>query len=60
MPCRGFSSVYRAAEADPRQRSWFVFESALVLPEYLVEIEYLPSKQPAEREPSPVQVTDIR
>ncbi|KAL2634362.1 hypothetical protein R1flu_005841 [Riccia fluitans] len=33
-------SVYRSHPTDSKQRSWFVFDSALVVPEYLVEFEY--------------------
>jgi hypothetical protein len=34
------NSVFRLKPTDPKQRSWFVFDHALVLPEYLVEFEY--------------------
>ena len=54
-----FSSVYRAAGTDPKQRRWFVFEPALVLPEYLVEVEYLPARRAPEREPSPAQLAEL-
>ena len=54
-----FASVYRAAGTDPKQRRWFVFEPALVLPEYLVEVEYLPAKRPPEREPSAAQLAEL-
>ena len=54
-----FASVYRAAGTDPKQRRWFVFEPALVLPEYLVEVEYLPAKRPPEREPSAAQLAPM-
>jgi len=33
-------SVYRTHPMDPTQRSWSVFDSATVVPEYLVEYEY--------------------
>lgn len=33
-------SVYRTHPGDPTQRSWSVFDSATVVPEYLVEYEY--------------------
>ncbi|EFJ09698.1 flagellar associated protein 234 [Selaginella moellendorffii] len=36
----GADSVYRLHPSDPVQRSWFVFESTLVVPEYLVEFQY--------------------
>ena len=54
-----YSSVYRAAGTDPKQRRWFVFEPALVLPEYLVEVEYLPARRAPEREPSPAQLAEL-
>uniref|UniRef100_A0A7S4J9U1 U2A'/phosphoprotein 32 family A C-terminal domain-containing protein n=1 Tax=Guillardia theta TaxID=55529 RepID=A0A7S4J9U1_GUITH len=34
-------SVYRVKPADTKQRTWFVFDHYLVLPEYLVEFEYV-------------------
>lgn len=34
-------SVYRSHPLDPLQRSWSVFDSSLVVPEYLVEFEYV-------------------
>jgi hypothetical protein len=34
-------SVYRTKENDQRQRMWFVLDNALILPEYLVEFEYI-------------------
>lgn len=34
-------TVFRAKENDTRQRLWFVFDNALVLPEYLVEFDYV-------------------
>ena len=33
-------SVYRVQSPDRKQRSWLVFDHALVLPEYLVEFKY--------------------
>ncbi|BFI30707.1 hypothetical protein MPTK2_3g14780 [Marchantia polymorpha subsp. ruderalis] len=33
-------SVYRSHPTDSKQRSWFVFDAALVVPEYLVEFDY--------------------
>eukprot|EP00898_Chlorokybus_atmophyticus_P004184 jgi/Chlat1/4767/Chrsp308S04732 len=33
-------SVFRPKSSDPKQRTWFVFQPFLVLPEYLVEFEY--------------------
>ena len=38
------SSVFRTKENDPKQRLWFVFDNALVLPEYLVEFDYISNK----------------
>jgi len=34
------NSVFRVKQGDPKQRQWYVFDNALVLPEYLVEYEY--------------------
>jgi hypothetical protein len=34
-------SVFRVRPADAKQRTWFVFDHCLVLPEYLVEFEYV-------------------
>jgi Leucine-rich repeat (LRR) protein len=36
-----FDSVYRQTSDDGRQRQWFIFDHYLVMPEYLVEIEYI-------------------
>ena len=33
-------AVYRTHECDSKQRVWFIFDNALVLPEYLIEFEY--------------------
>jgi hypothetical protein len=33
-------SVYRCHPTDSKQRSWFVFDAAMVVPEYMVEFEY--------------------
>jgi hypothetical protein len=41
-----FDSVYRQISEDGRQRQWFVFDHHLVMPEYLVEIEYAPTTFP--------------
>lgn len=38
------SSVFRTKENDQKQRLWFVFDNALVLPEYLVEFDYVANK----------------
>ena len=34
------AATYRCKPNDPKQRTWYVFDQALVLPEYLVEFEY--------------------
>jgi Leucine-rich repeat (LRR) protein len=36
----GKTSVVRSKQGDSKQKEWFVFENALILPEYLVEFEY--------------------
>lgn len=41
------SSIYRTKETDQKQRLWFVFDNALVLPEYLVEFDYVINKNSA-------------
>ena len=35
----GHDAVYRLNPADPKQRNWYVFNHALVLPEYMIEFE---------------------
>ena len=55
----GFSSVYRLVGADGKQRQWFIFDHALVLPEYLVEFDYSLQHQRAEREPSAAQLAEL-
>ena len=35
------SSIFRTKENDSKQRLWYVFDNALVLPEYLVEFDYV-------------------
>jgi len=55
----GFSSVYRIHGNDGKQRQWFVFEPALVLPEYLVELEYGLRGATPEREPSSQQLVEL-
>jgi len=55
----GFSSVYRIVGADGKQRQWFVFDPALVLPEYLVDLEYVSRHSTAEREPSTAQLAEL-
>ena len=42
----GVQSVFRTKENDQKQRMWFVLDNALVLPEYLVEFEYITSLTP--------------
>ena len=34
-------TIYRMQEEDNKQRMWFVFDNSLVLPEYVIEFEYL-------------------
>jgi Leucine-rich repeat (LRR) protein len=55
----GFSSVYRPMEAEGKQREWYVFEPALVLPEYLVEIEYTATGAQPEHEPTAQQLVEL-
>ena len=38
---RDFDSVYVTKVGDTKSRTWFVFDEALVLPEYLVEVDFL-------------------
>ena len=45
---------------DNKQRRWFVFEPALVLPEYLVELEYITTKGKVDRDPSPAQLREVK
>ena len=44
---------------DGKQRQWFVFDHVLVLPEYLVELEYVLKHHAPEREPSPAQLLEL-
>jgi hypothetical protein len=44
---QGVQSVFRTKENDSKQRLWFVFDNALVLPEYLVEFEYVTNNKSA-------------
>ena len=48
-------SVYRTKENDQRQRMWFVLDNALILPEYLVEFEYVTNIKTAPTSSSSVQ-----
>lgn len=41
------SSIFRSKESDQKQRLWFVFDNALVLPEYLVEFDYVLNQKSA-------------
>jgi len=34
-----WNSVHRSKADDPKQKQWFIFDSAMILPEYLVEYE---------------------
>jgi len=38
------TSIFRTKENDPKQRIWFISDNALVLPEYLVEYDYISNK----------------
>lgn len=49
----GVQSVFRTKENDQKQRMWFVLDNALVLPEYLVEFEYVTSLTPPMPKASP-------
>lgn len=40
-------SVYRIHPYDPTQRSWHIFDSSMLVPEYLVEYEYLLTNEPS-------------
>ena len=37
----GYHSIYRARREDPKQRTWYFFDNALIIPEYLIEYEYV-------------------
>ncbi|KAM4625879.1 leucine-rich repeat-containing protein 9 [Polymixia lowei] len=41
-PCS--SKTHSGCECSPRQRYWFVFDHELVLPEYIIDFEYLTQK----------------
>lgn len=34
-------TIYRVKEKDPKHKMWFILDNNLVLPEYLVEFEYV-------------------
>eukprot|EP00755_Sulcionema_specki_P010169 Sspe_Gene.6755::Locus_2269_Transcript_1_1_Confidence_1.000_Length_4905::g.6755::m.6755 len=38
----GVGSVYRVKNGDTKQRVWFCFDNYVILPEYLVELVYIP------------------
>jgi Leucine-rich repeat (LRR) protein len=44
-------SVYRTKAGDPKQRKWFIFDHKLILPEYLVEYEFVPTTVEGEISP---------
>lgn len=48
-------TVFRTKENDTRQRLWFVFDNALVLPEYLVEFDYVINKSSSLEDPKKMQ-----
>lgn len=39
------NSIYRVKESDPKHKIWFVIDNNLVLPEYLVEFNYILSNE---------------
>jgi hypothetical protein len=41
----GVQSVFRTKENDQKQRMWFILDNTLVLPEYLVEFEYVTNQK---------------
>jgi Leucine-rich repeat (LRR) protein len=43
----GCTSVVRSKLEDTKQKEWFVFDNALILPEYLLEFEYSSSQRSA-------------
>jgi len=51
-------SVFRVKNGDAKQRTWFVFEHALVLPEYVVEFDYV-LKPPVSPDPPLSFMTDL-
>ena len=51
--------MYRLAGPDGKQRQWFVFDHALVLPEYYVELDYTLKHHTPEREPSAAQLQEL-
>ena len=36
----GYDALFRVKASDPKQRLWYIFDTSLVLPEYVVEFEY--------------------
>ena len=44
QPPHDVQCVFRVAETDNRLRMWFIFDRSLILPEFLVEFEYMTSK----------------
>eukprot|EP00736_Rhodelphis_marinus_P010350 Rmarinus@m.14060 len=48
----GYNAVYSAKSDDAKQRTWCVFDHALVLPEYIVEFEYLSGPSDPTTEPT--------
>eukprot|EP00945_MAST-04E_sp_MAST-4E-sp1_P005291 g5291.t1 len=45
-------AVYRTNASDPKQREWFVFDNALVLPEYLIEFDLVTQSNKMQATPS--------
>ena len=36
----GYDALFKVKQNNPKQRSWYVFDNTLVLPEYVVEFEF--------------------
>ena len=53
------SSVFRTKENDQKQRLWFVFDNALVLPEYLVEFDYLTNNKNQQSQEDIKKMSDV-
>lgn len=39
------TTIYRTKISEPKHKLWFIIDKNLVLPEYLVEFEYVMEKQ---------------
>jgi hypothetical protein len=53
----GATAVYRThgAGADSKHRTWYIFDDALALPEYMVEYEYLLERDSVLQDAAPHQ-----